>query len=117
MKTVFRIQRTSDKKFSTGGTQPTFKAEGKVWNKRGDVTSHLSQLHRYFLYQGCVVVVEYEVEETQLGSMSVQDWSPAASTIRAKELELIRQVEWKNELNRREVMRLEQQLAKLRKET
>ena len=41
---VYKIRRKTDGLFSSGGTDPSFSKKGKIWNARGHVTSHISQL-------------------------------------------------------------------------
>ena len=91
---MFKIKNIETGLFSSGGTLPTWTKEGKVWNKRGHITSHLSLLREYKnsnLYTDCTVE-EYEMISVGTG-VEVCDWSELPSTTRAKELEEQRRLE------------------------
>lgn len=104
--------------FSTGGMRPCFTASGKIFTKRGHVTSHLAQLNsqqKQQFYEGCTVV-EYELVEVG----TVQDvlgWQPAESTVRAKELERERQIQREREYLTSREAELEAELERIRKKT
>lgn len=55
---IFKIRRRSDGLFSTGGSSPRFRKEGKTWTKRHHVTAHLRLLgdRERKLYQDCDLV-------------------------------------------------------------
>ena len=104
--------------FSTGGQWPTFTASGKIFAKRGHVTSHLSQMtdkEKARFYTGCTVV-EFEMVETG-EVLDVLEWRPMDSTIRANQLheERIKQQEIDDLNSRRD--RLEQELADIKRKT
>jgi hypothetical protein len=71
---VYKI-RTKDGLFSQGGTWPRFNTKGKIWKRKGDLTSHLNHLPhtKYAEYaQLGAEVVEYDVveRETQTQTLS-----------------------------------------------
>lgn len=112
---MFKIRDKETGMFSLGGIRPRFSDEGKIFKKRGHVTSHLAQLSesdKRKYYTDCEVV-EYEiVEKDFLGD--VLSWKPLPSTIRAKELEEQRKLEWMKEQREREIEKLTNQLQKLK---
>jgi hypothetical protein len=111
---IFKIRRRSDGLFSSGGSNPTFKAKGKIWHARGHVTSHLGILSSRLskIYADCEVL-RFELVETELERTPVLDWKPADSTVRAKELSKQREIEWELNRRREEILRLEKKLADL----
>ena len=117
MKTIYKIRRNSDGLYSSGGIYPKFTENGKTWTQRGHVTSHLSQLTEFTknkVYTNCDVV-EYQVFESECGVVSVLDWTPTKSTIRAKELQEQRLFKWERKQKMQEVAALEKKLADLKK--
>lgn len=72
---VYKIRRKSDGLFSTGGVSPKFNSVGKVWKKKGHLSSHIAQAVSYFstsvharmksAYADCEVV-EYLIQETDI---------------------------------------------------
>lgn len=112
---VYKIQR-ADGLFSSGGTSPRFSKKGKSWAQRGHVTNHLGQLsnrEKEKFYFDCNVV-EFEIVEIAMNNISVFDWKPTDKTLRAKELEEQRHLEWQKEFKEAEIKKLEAQLSKLR---
>lgn len=114
---VYKIRRKPDGLFSSGGTYPKFSSKGKVWNARGHITSHLTQLgdrdkNRY--YKDCEVV-RIEIQEVDVDATDVFEWGPAESTIRAKELQEQRRLEWERKRKQQEIQVLEKKLAALKK--
>ncbi len=112
---VYKIQRKSDGLFSKGGTNIHFAEKGKTWNARGHVTSHLAQLDRYEKqkYVGCSVV-EFEIVETVAEEIPVSDWKPADSTVRTKQLEEKRRIEYLKQEKQREIENLQRKLDELK---
>lgn len=113
---VYKIQRMSDGLYSTGGSYPRFSKKGKIWKQRGHVSSHLtlfSESEKKKIYGDCKVV-GFEVVEEEIGSIDVSDWTLAKSTIRAKELQEQRQLEYQKEQKLQEIKRLEEKLKKLK---
>jgi hypothetical protein len=114
---MFKI-KNSEGLFSTGGQWPTFTASGKIFAKRGHVTSHLSQMtdkEKARFYTGCTVV-EFEMVET--GEVfDALDWRPLDSTIRAKQLEEERRKEREIEDLDSRRAKLEQELADIKRKT
>ncbi len=72
MAQIFKIRRRSDGLFSTGGSYPSFKKEGKVWSRRGNVSSHFAQMQRSSAYLADCEVVVYELVESEI--IPVSDW-------------------------------------------
>jgi hypothetical protein len=112
--TVYKIQK--GELFSGGGERPTFSKKGKIWSTRGALSNHLAQLTERDIkqyYTGAKIVI-CEVAESEVDSIDVADWTLAKSTVRAKELEEIRQKERELEriANRRAF--LEKELNKLK---
>jgi hypothetical protein len=73
MAIVYKIRRKSDGLFSMGGSTPNFNKTGKIWKKKGHLTSHLSQLWngrggfgKQHVYIDCEIV-PYELSEIQAG--------------------------------------------------
>lgn len=66
---VYKIRRNSDGMFSSGGQNPDWRSEGKVWNRLNHVKSHLKNLSSYRnpdrykeVYKDCDLVT-YVLEE------------------------------------------------------
>jgi hypothetical protein len=101
---IYKIRRKSDGLFSTGGLKPKFSKKGKSWPSRGNVTNHLSLFtyeKRKFYYDDCeVVCILYQELNTE--SIDVSDWKPTKATIRAKELEKQRRIEFLERQKRRD---------------
>jgi hypothetical protein len=115
---MFKIKNTKTGLFSKGGLHPAFAEGGKIFTKRGHVTSHLSQLGaaRIKKYYTDCIVVEYELAEVEILD-SVLDWRPLAATIRAKELSIERHKQYEIEYLKCRQARLEQELADVKKRT
>lgn len=76
---MFKTRSRKTGEFSKGGAWPSFGKQGKVWTRRGDISSHFSQLHalgrdRYREHD--VEVVELHVVEVAVTSGN--DWINAA---------------------------------------
>lgn len=112
---VYKIQRKSDGLYSKGGTSVQFAEKGKTWNARGHVTLHLSQLDKYEKqkYVGCSVV-EFEIVETAVDEIPVLEWKPTKETLRAKELQEQRRLEYLKQEKQREIENLQRKLDQLR---
>lgn len=117
---IFKIRDRETGLFSTGGMSPGWSKKGKTWTARGHVTSHLTQFNSNPYGRGRATtydnadVVEFEVVETEEGTIPVNDWKPTAKTLRAKELDEIRRVERDAEYQRQKLCRLENEAASLR---
>jgi hypothetical protein len=70
---MFKIQR-SDGLFSSGGENPTWSKNGKIWKQRGHVTSHLGLVSRREYADADVV--EYEMTEKR--RVDASEWKLAA---------------------------------------
>lgn len=117
MQLVYKIRRTTDGLFSTGGTVPSFNKKGKTWSHRGHVSSHLSQLsdkQKSHSYKDCEVVA-YEIQEIEIETTSALDWTVTDKTKRAKDLQEQRLLEWKKQQKQKEIDLLEKKLRELRK--
>jgi len=93
---VYKIRRKSDGLFSTGGENPSFNKKGKTWSARGHVISHLSQFgdkNKKLYYSDCEVVC-FQVEQFESSVMDVSEWKPTEKTLRTKELEEQRIIEY-----------------------
>lgn len=112
---VYKIQRKSDGLYSKGGTTVRFAEKGKTWNARGHVTLHLTQLDKYEKqkYAGCSVV-GFEIVETVVGEVPVNEWMPTKETLRAKELQEQRRLEYRKEEKQREIENLQRKLDELK---
>ncbi len=76
---MFKIRSRKTGLFSKGGVWPTFSKAGKVWKRKGDISSHFSQLdsHGRQTYRDHnVEVVEMHVVEVE--TTSGDDWLAAA---------------------------------------
>lgn len=115
---MFKIKNTKTGLFSKGGYNPVFSVEGKIFAKRGHITSHLSQLDADMVkkYYADCIVVEYELSEVAILD-SVLDWKPAAATVRAKELAIERRKQYEIDYLKSKQARLEKELADLKKRT
>lgn len=45
---VYKLQRISDKTFSTGGLHPSFTKTGKTWNKKSHLKNHLTLVDDHY---------------------------------------------------------------------
>ena len=78
---VYRIRRKSDGLFSMGGTWPRFNKTGKVWKRKGDLSSHLGLVtegrggneRMRQAYADCEIVC-YEMTETESDVITLDDW-------------------------------------------
>lgn len=72
-KTVYKIKR-ADGQFSLGGSWPRFGKEGKIWKRKGDLTSHL-RIVRRDMYSDCKII-EYELVEKSecTDTISIGQW-------------------------------------------
>lgn len=64
--------------FSKGGVSPTFNKKGKVWRRVSDLTAHLNDVRLSVYESRGVGIVEYEVTETPLRGISIEDWMKGA---------------------------------------
>lgn len=72
---VYRI-RDKDGRYSSGGTDPDFTKAGKTWANIGHVKNHIRQFmgrHRISEIYDDAEIVEIEVEEKDLKTMSIND--------------------------------------------
>ncbi len=78
---VYRIRRKSDGQFSMGGTWPRFNKTGKVWKRKGDLSSHLGLVtegrggneRMRKAYADCEIVC-YELTETEADVITLDAW-------------------------------------------
>lgn len=72
---VYRI-RDKDGRYSSGGKDPDFTKAGKTWANIGHVKNHIRQFmgrHRISEIYNDAEIVEIEVEEKDLKTMSIND--------------------------------------------
>lgn len=108
----YKIKRLSDGLFSTGGGSPSFTERGKIFNKRNHVTSHLNVVRDKDRIYSDSVVVECEVVEGDF--ISVKDWKPTKETLRVKQREEQRRLEYECELKLKQIESLEKKIQKLK---
>ncbi len=97
MSIVYKIRRV-DGLFSMGGSDPKFNKVGKIWKRKGDVSSHLTCVAETGWrgsrpYDECEVVA-YELTETQVGdpiSIYVYLQERAAKKLLAEQERKVRQ--------------------------
>ena len=74
---MYRIRRKSDGLFSSGGSFPTFSKRGKIWKRKGDLTSHLNLTTQSTtnrdVYKNCELVV-YEVTEQEVSTQLLKEY-------------------------------------------
>ncbi len=63
----YKIKRLSDGLYSKGGGDPAWNKTGKLWKKRGHLSTHLFYVNSR-LYEDCVVVL-VEGEETEIADL------------------------------------------------
>lgn len=113
---IYKIRRTTDELFSTGGWHPVFAEKGKVWATRGAISGHFSNFdepHKNKLYKDCEVVC-YEVSEVAVETTPVYDWRLSDSTVRAKMREQEQLEQAAKEEAAREIAELERRLKRLK---
>jgi hypothetical protein len=96
MTTVYKIRNKDTGLFSTGGTYPRWTKAGKVWKQKGHLTVHLTMIEknvRPARYGADCEVVEYEITETEGGSVAVSSWNELAK-IRRLAKEAKRAAKW-----------------------
>jgi hypothetical protein len=70
---IFKIRDTATGLFSMGGHSPRWTKKGKAWTNIGHVKNHINNLSRHVIKNvDHWEVVEYELVETTVGSVSVQ---------------------------------------------
>lgn len=111
--TIYRIQNTITKLFSTGGSLPRWTKTGKVWVSRGALSNHFNVLgveRAINKYENCIVV-EYELVENKLkeydGYEEIIAWHRRHLSAELKEKERIQKLIIENK---------KAQLTKLQKE-
>jgi hypothetical protein len=70
---IFKIRNLKTGLFSKGGHCPRWSKKGKVWTNIGHVKSHINNIARHVKDIEYWEVVEYELVETTISSMRVQD--------------------------------------------
>jgi hypothetical protein len=74
---IYKIRSKTTGLYSKGGMEPRFGKTGKVWKKRGDLSSHFTQLTsrgEVTYRQHDVEVLEYELREEQVSCTPVDQW-------------------------------------------
>lgn len=106
----YKIQNPATKLFSTGGANPCWNRVGKVWKRRGDLSSHFTNLSKAGLRQyqdvGAIVV---EIETVVSNPVSVMDYMKEAAdrAIARAESAKERKQRIKREADLRELERLQ----------
>lgn len=118
MTTIFKIRSRKTGLFSAGGAWPKWNTVGKVWKRKGDLSSHFTQLGN----QGRTIYLEADAEvvvcETVvLEAVPVQEYLAEASMRAAdrKAAEETRRLIYQRERLEREHKRITEQLAALGK--
>lgn len=79
---IYKIRSKTTGLFSKGGMDPTFSRVGKVWKRRGDLSSHFTQLTtrgKAIYRENDVEVLEYEVREEEVNRTPVSLWIDQAA--------------------------------------
>lgn len=106
----YKIQDPVSKLFSTGGADPRWSRTGKVWKRRGDLSSHFTNLSRdgrqAYEKIGAVVV---EIETVTRNPVPVVEYIQAANDRKtAREDERKRQIDdWQRKSELAELARLQ----------
>lgn len=119
-RTEYKIRRTSNGLFSTGGTSPRFNTKGKVWRTMQALSAHLALSAGESGYGGRwgggipfsdLEVVEFQVTTTQ---MSSRIFSEVAQAYWNRKLD--RRTKAEAGAKRSRLRRLEEEAAQLRQE-
>lgn len=113
---VYKIRRKSDGLFSSGGMEPTFSEKGKTWAQRGHLSNHFAQFNKSeinHVYGDCEVVV-LEVIEEEVDVINVSDWSVTDKTLRSKQLQETRELEYEKQWKEKEIENLTIKLKQLK---
>jgi hypothetical protein len=74
---IYKIRSNKTGLYSKGGSSPSFNKAGKIWKRRGDISSHFTNLggHGRTIYRAeDVEVVEIEIKEECISTTSLNDW-------------------------------------------
>lgn len=116
--TMFKIRSRKTGLFSKGGSDPTWNTTGKVWKRRGDLSSHFTQLTgrgKQIYANADAEVVELEtvtIEATSVETYIAEATMRAADRVAAEEA---RRLVYQRERLERERERITKQLAALGK--
>lgn len=113
---VYKIRRKSDGLFSTGGTCPSWNANGKTWNTRGALSNHMAQLRDPYYSRTRRIDDIYgdaEVVYNPVNSIPALEWTVTAKTAMAKAAEAKRQAEYRANIIEGERARLVARLAEI----
>jgi len=70
---IFKIRDTATGLFSMGGSCPRWSKKGKTWTNIGHIKTHIRGLDKRFIKNfDNWEVIEYELVETSVGTVSVQ---------------------------------------------
>lgn len=111
MSALYKIKSNKTGLFSLGGSYPQFGKLGKVWKRKGDLSSHFTNLgaegRRRYRENECMVV-EIEIVEIETTMVPVDEYIEASATRTAenKRLHEERVAKWQLENARRNYERL-----------
>ena len=111
MQLAYKIRRKSDGLFSAGGMTPHFSKKGKLWKQQGHLTNHLNQVSKPLqTYAGCEIVT-YELTESAVDEMTLQDYLHVIAQRKAEREEIYRRrvEEYQKAQRRREYMKLKRE--------
>lgn len=77
MSKYFMIRNATTGLYSSGGSYPTWTAKGKRWNRRGFITSHMSNSTGYrnaAEFYKDAVIVEFEYEPIEVGTTPMREF-------------------------------------------
>lgn len=110
----YKIRRKSDGLFSKGGTTPTFTKVGKVWRRKGDLSSHLTLVvdsgRNKAAYKDCEIV-EYHMLEAEVQDVAEVIVATARRRHRVEQKRKQRIAQNQREERRREYERLKKEFG------
>lgn len=82
---IYKIKR-KDGAYSKGGTRQSFGPKGKIWTSKGALSNHFAQFNKRDLkwYNENCEIVEYELSETELVTVSISDYLEGVKERREK---------------------------------
>lgn len=124
---IYKIQRTTDNLFSTGGTYPKFTKKGKIWSAINHVTAHLTgcvhdnyyEQRNYRANSGTLladcVLIEYDVSEKDGSSSVITKTSLATVLLEARARKEKRELQERINRDARRLQELQEEQARLQK--
>jgi hypothetical protein len=110
---MYKIKSQKTGLFSTGGEIPKWSKNGKVWQRKGDLSSHFTQLFDKEIYvQYDAIVIEYEF--AVVGISEIHKWVEAAENrvLEREEESKARTVAWHKDMELAELKRLQEKYGK-----